>query len=141
MPRLSVKFVSQDLPTEFESLVRLFPPSAIRDEIDYENTQAMIDSLVSIARPSKGQIKYLETLSQLFEKYEEEHYPIETSDLTPLEMVKHLMEEHGMNASALGSLLGQRSLGSKIMRGERELSKAHIRRLADHFGVSTDLFL
>lgn len=141
MPRLTNKTSPGPLPNDFASLVRLYPPSAIRDAVDYENTQAMIDRLVSIPRLTKNQLRYLETLSQLFEKYEEEHYPIETADVTPLDMVRHLMEQHGMNASALGNLLGQRSLGSKVLRGERELSKAHIRKLAEHFGVSPALFL
>ena len=46
-----------------------------------------------------------------------------------------------MTASALGGLLGNRSIGSKLLRGERELSKAHIRRLCERFKVSADLFL
>jgi antitoxin component HigA of HigAB toxin-antitoxin module len=51
-----------------------------------------------------------------------------------------MLNEQDMGASDLGRLLGNRPLGSAILRGERELSKAHIRILADHFKVSTDLF-
>jgi antitoxin component HigA of HigAB toxin-antitoxin module len=46
-----------------------------------------------------------------------------------------------MTSSALGELLGHRSLGSKLLRGKRQLSKTHIRILADHFKVRADLFL
>jgi hypothetical protein len=42
---------------------------------------------------------------------------------------------------SLGALLGNRSLGSKILRGERELSKTHLRILADRFKVEAGLFL
>ena len=52
------------------------------------------------------------------------------------------MEQSGINGSRLGELLGgNRSLGEKILRGERELSKAYIRTLAAHFKVSPGLFL
>ena len=51
------------------------------------------------------------------------------------------MAARDTNASDLGRLLGERSLGPKILSGQRELSKAHIRKLADHFGVSAGLFL
>lgn len=48
-----------------------------------------------------------------------------------------------MTATDLSRLLGDesRSLGSRILRGERELSKAHIKALCKRFAVSADLFL
>ncbi|MBI4579745.1 MAG: hypothetical protein HY718_08590, partial [Planctomycetes bacterium] len=41
----------------------------------------------------------------------------------------------------LGEMLGNRSLGSKILRGERDLSKSHIRVLAKRFNVDPGLFI
>jgi antitoxin component HigA of HigAB toxin-antitoxin module len=46
-----------------------------------------------------------------------------------------------MNESDLGRLLGERSLGHKILKGDRQLSKAHIRRLSDYFKVDAGAFL
>jgi antitoxin component HigA of HigAB toxin-antitoxin module len=46
-----------------------------------------------------------------------------------------------MNASDLGRLLGQRELGPKILNGARSLSKRHIRKLSEYFGVTADTFL
>ena len=43
--------------------------------------------------------------------------------------------------SDLGNLLGNRSLGSKILRGEWELSKTRLRILADRFKIHVGLFL
>jgi len=51
-----------------------------------------------------------------------------------------MLKEQSLTGSDLGRLPGNRPLGGAILRGERELSKAHIRILADHFKVSTDLF-
>jgi antitoxin component HigA of HigAB toxin-antitoxin module len=41
----------------------------------------------------------------------------------------------------LGRLLGNRALASLILNGHRQLSKSHIRKLADYFKVSPALFL
>ena len=129
------------LPGRFKDLVSLFPPRAVRDEADYDNTIEMLDALTSTARRTKGQDEYLNTLAVLVEAHEDEHYPIDTSHVAPLDSLEHLVAESGMNASRLGDLLGNRSLGSKLLRGERQLSKAHIRALCRHFRVKPELFL
>ena len=41
----------------------------------------------------------------------------------------------------MGRLLGNRALASLILNGHRQLSKAHIRKLANHFKISAALFL
>lgn len=128
------------LPGRFEELVALMPPRAIQDEVQYDNTIEMLDRLTSLPRMTKGQEQYLETLSVLVEAYENEHHAIADSG-SPIGVLKHLLESNDMNASQLGELLGNRSLGSKILRGERELSKAHIRLLAERFKVNPALFL
>jgi antitoxin component HigA of HigAB toxin-antitoxin module len=58
-----------------------------------------------------------------------------------LDLLKFLLEENSMNASDLGRLLGNRQLGSAVLRGNRQLSKTHIRKLCERFRVSADLFL
>ena len=78
-------------------------------------------------------------LTVLIDDYEERRYPIPKA--SPQQVLKHLMEAHDMTASGLGRLLGDRSLGPKVLAGDRELSKSHIRALAEHFGVRADLFL
>lgn len=55
--------------------------------------------------------------------------------------LRFLLESHGMSASDLGRLLGDRALGTRILNGKRELSKAHIKTLAAHFQVSPAVLL
>jgi antitoxin component HigA of HigAB toxin-antitoxin module len=136
-----IKIQSEKLPAKFADLVRLFPPQAIHDEVGYANTQEMIDRLTSLPRLTTGQAEYLETLTILFEAYEKEHEQIETRHLAPLDVLKFLLESNGMSGSDLGRLLGNRELGPKILNGSRQLSKTHIRRLADRFKVDASLFL
>ncbi len=100
----------------------------------------LIRSPYPLRRPSKGQQQYLETLSVLVEAYENDQHALDRGQ-SPLEILKHLLDSKSMNASQLGELLGNRSLGSKILRGERGLSKGHIRTLAKRFTVSPAVFL
>jgi len=87
----------------------------------------------------QGEVDYLDTLAQLIASYERDRWPFPRP--TPLRMLKHLMEARGMGTGDLARLLGSPSAASMILRGQREMSKTHIRKLADHFSVSTDLFL
>jgi HTH-type transcriptional regulator/antitoxin HigA len=131
----------KDLPTDYDELVRMLPPRAIHDEAAYENTQQIVDALTSVPRMSRGQSEFLETLSVLMQAYEQENHQVDTSHLTPLDMLKFLMEQHGVTPSQLGKLVGSASLASMILRGERELSKAKIILLAKRFNVDPGVFL
>jgi HTH-type transcriptional regulator / antitoxin HigA len=130
------------LPARFEDLVQLMPPQAIRDDVDYENTLEMVDRLMASGKLGKGQSLYLETLVQLVQGYEAGHHAIETSDISGLDSLKHLLDESGMNASDLARLLEVHpSMGSKILRGERSLTVEHLRKLCDRFKVNPRLFM
>ena len=133
---------TQPLPAKFEQLVQMMPPQAVQDEVQYANTLEVIDRLMALSKPTKGQALYLETLVQLVQAYEAEHHAIDTTSLTGLDSLKHLLEENQMNASDLARLLGVHpSLGSKILKGERSLTVDHIRKLAEQFKVNPGLFL
>jgi HTH-type transcriptional regulator/antitoxin HigA len=128
------------MPKTFSGLCRLHPPRPVHNETDYDNAIEMLDSLVGF-KLNQEQLDYLEVLTTLVGAYEDEHHAIDTSNISGLDSLKHLLEQNDMTASDLGNLLGNRSLGSKILRGERELSKAHLRILAERFKVDAGLFL
>jgi HTH-type transcriptional regulator / antitoxin HigA len=129
-------------PGRFVDIVHVMPPQAIQDESAYENTLAVIDRLMRIPKLTKGQSLYLETLLQLVQAYEASHHAIDTSGLSGLDSLKHLLVENGMSASDLARLLGiHPSMGSKILRGERSLTVDHLRKLCERFKVEPRLFM
>jgi len=75
------------------------------------------------------------------EDYEKYAQAVDLKALTVADILKSLMAGRGMTASDLGPLLGQREVGTKILKGQRALRKSHIARLAKHFHVSTHLFI
>jgi HTH-type transcriptional regulator / antitoxin HigA len=130
-----------EMPKTYVALVKLMPPRTIHDDVDLENVTEIVDRLAVLDHPTKDQADYLETLATLVAAYENERHQFDLSKTGPLETLKFLLEEHGLNASDLGRILGQRQLGSAILRGDRQLSKAHIAKLAAFFGVSSAVFL
>jgi HTH-type transcriptional regulator / antitoxin HigA len=126
----------KQMPRTYQELVKLHPPRTIHDDVDLENVVEIVDRLAVLDHATKDQADYLETLSTLVAAYEDARHPIDVSPLGPLQTLKFLLQEHGLNASDLGRILGQRQVGSAILRGDRQLSKTHIVKLAAHFGVS-----
>ncbi|HWL93715.1 MAG TPA: helix-turn-helix domain-containing protein [Phycisphaerae bacterium] len=132
----------RSLPSEFGDLVGVMPPRAIMDDTQYEDVLDMIDQLMRIRRLSRGQAAYLETLVQLVQAYEASRHAIDTSGITGLDALKHLVAENHMTAADLAMVLGVHvSMGSKILKGERALTVGHVKALAARFKVSPEVFL
>src|SRR5271170_287004 len=129
-----------DMPKNYAGIVAIFPLRPIHDKVDLENATEITDAMAGHDL-TPDQEDYFDVLVTLIEHYERAHVPQPKLHHDALGNLKFLMEQHGMNASDLGRLLGQRELGSKLVRGERELSKAHIRKLAEHFHVSPAVFV
>jgi antitoxin component HigA of HigAB toxin-antitoxin module len=52
------------------------------------------------------------------------------------------LNEHGLSAADLARILGaSRNLGAMILRGDRNLTLPHIRKLSAHFKVSPEVFV
>lgn len=124
-----------DIPESYAELVGLFMPRPLHDDVDYRNALAVLDAMAGFEM-NADQEDYFEAIATFVEKYEARHHAMDDAKLSPVELVRSLLAEHEMTESDLGRLLGDRSLGHRILSGERELSKAHIRILAGHFSLS-----
>jgi HTH-type transcriptional regulator/antitoxin HigA len=128
---------------DYLGLVKRFPLIPIRSEGHLNDAFRLIDELSAIdeEKLSDGQADYLLVLTDLVEKFEDEHHSISSGFEDGIEALAYLLEQHGMTASDLGRLLGNRQIGAAILRRSRQLSKTHVVKLARHFNVSTDLLL
>ena len=108
--------VVRHLPKTYTALVAVLPPRPIHDDVELANATEMIDRLAGFAL-NADQEDYLEAISTFVETYEAARFPIDDSPLTPLVALKTLLAEHDMNASDLGRLLGNRTLGAPILSG------------------------
>ncbi len=113
-------------------------PRAIHNEKEYRRYLIRAEDLLSRKR-STAEGCYLELLSVLIERYEEEREPIRAPE--PLEALKELMVANSMSQATLAKLLGSSGIASEVLSGKRSLSKTHIKRLSRVFSVSADLFV
>lgn len=114
-------------------------PHAIHTDREHRRYLARIEQLLSMKKRSAAEDRYLELLSVLIERYEEERDPIEAPQ--PLAALKELMAANGISQAELSRLLGSSGIASEVLSGKRALSKAHIRKLANLFNVSADVFI
>ena len=129
------------LPKEYAGLCRLLIPRPIHDQLDFENVTEITDAMAGHALTA-DQEDYFDLLCRLIEDYEKEHTNLDTPKITARDALKHLLDAHNLTAADLSRLLGvHRTLGPMILRGDRQLTLAHVRTLAKHFSVSADLFL
>lgn len=110
-----------------------------RNEAEYEKQLAFVDELMQLSRLKKDAdvTSLLQLVSSNIASYENLRYP--AKKVSPVEMLKFIMEEHNLGQSDLPEI-GSQSLVSKILKGERQLTLEHIRHLSKRFGVSPAVF-
>ena len=125
---------------DYLELVRLFPPRMIRDDAELDRAIAVVDELLDRPKRSSDEREYLAVLGLLIEDYERTH--VELPGVTGVELLRHLMEENGLTQSDLAPLFGgNRSIVSEVLHGKRGLALSHVQRLAEYFGLPSDLFI
>jgi HTH-type transcriptional regulator/antitoxin HigA len=124
-------------------LIKRFPLRPLRNDADAERAGDVLATLAARgeANLDSGERDYLDALTLIVQAYEERRRPLPPDRRTPLQRLKYLMRESKMKPVHLGDLVGGRSQASLILNGKRELSKANIRALSDHFKLDAGYFL
>ena len=126
--------------TPYQALLVDFTPRPIRSERSYKATLRQVDRLMKKARPTRAEREMLALLAMLVEQYESAEYP--TPSVPPDRMLAHLIEAKGVRAADVAKATGiHRSTLSAVLAGRRSLSKGHVVKLAEYFGVSPAVFL
>lgn len=139
MRKTSHKISFTDIPPDYAALVAMFPPRPIHDSVDYHNTLEVVMAMAG-HKLTRDQDDYLTILSEIILHYDRDHDQPRKRG-TPHQRLRYLVKEANLSASDLGRLLGNRGMGSLFLSGKRGLSKANIRKLAEHFKVRADYFL
>jgi HTH-type transcriptional regulator / antitoxin HigA len=121
-------------------LVRRFPLKPIKDDREHEQAVEIIQELIG-RKLDVGASNYLDTLILLVNKYEDENHTPMGPNLSPQEALRAIMNANGMSQAEMGKVIGSESAVSMFLKGERGLSKAHIKALVSRFRVDASLFL
>lgn len=115
-------------------------PEVIGSDQELERAEQIVIGLLSKGeRLSPEEEKLLELVSDLIEKYEDEHYPVPSSE--PADVLRFLMDDRGLKQSDLLPIFGSSGIASEVVNGKRSISKTHAKKLADFFNVSVELFI
>ena len=113
----------------------------IRNDADYERVVAFMNSLLDVVGDDEAHelADLLDLVGQLVEDYEGTRHVI--PDAAPHEVLRFLLDQHGLKQSDLAAEIGGQSVVSDILSGKRAINARQAKALAARFGVSPVAFL
>jgi HTH-type transcriptional regulator/antitoxin HigA len=114
----------------------------IRNERDFVRMKRLMETLLDKVGNDEGHslADLLDVVSTLVAQYEDQTLG-ERFDASPNEVLRVLMEEHGLKQSDLRQEIGTQGVVSEILGGERTINIRQAKALANRFGVSPLVFL
>jgi HTH-type transcriptional regulator/antitoxin HigA len=110
----------------------------IRDDAGHAAALREIERLWGAAEGTRDGDR-LEILTTLVEAYEEARFSIELPD--PIAAIRFRLEQIGAESSSLIGILGSRTRVYEVLRGDRPLSLAMIRRLNEKLKIPADVLI
>jgi len=119
----------------------------IKDNDHYEETLALLEALLqeaedSLDDPLNAIIDMLSSSIETFENTDKELVEFEERAMqqpTDLAVIRLLMEQYNLGTNDLPEI-GSKSMVSRVLSGERSLSKNHIKALSERFNIDPGLF-
>jgi HTH-type transcriptional regulator / antitoxin HigA len=109
----------------------------IDSDAELARARALVDRLMKSDEPAD--LARLQAQARLIAAYEETKWPRRPPGTA--EMIRYLMDQHGLTRADLVPLLGTPSRVSEILRGKKGLSMTMVQRLRARFRVPADLLL
>ena len=109
----------------------------IDSDAELARARALVDRLWDSDDPAD--IARLQAQARLIAAYEESKWPRRPPSTADL--IRHLMDQHGLTRADMVPILGTPSRVSEVLRGKKGLSMAMVQRLRARFRVPADLLL
>jgi HTH-type transcriptional regulator/antitoxin HigA len=123
---------------EYGRLLRKFAPRVIRTEkANEEYTGALYALDRRSASLTRAEKELAQLLTLLIEDFELKRYKLPRAK--PLEILRFLMDQHGLKQKDLADVYGTGSIVSEVLSGKRKLNRKHIQRLSERFHVSPEV--
>ena len=110
----------------------------IRNAKDHHRALHEIERLWGAGQGSRDGDR-LEVLAALVDAYERMHFPIDPPN--PIDAIRFRLEQEGLDQRALIGVIGSRTRVYEVMRGDRGLSLAMIRRLHQRLGIPAEVLI
>jgi HTH-type transcriptional regulator / antitoxin HigA len=114
-------------------------PSVIASEAQNREYLARMSELTRQSRHTAEELAYMKLLATLIENFERSRYHFDDPD--PVAIIRELMEANGLKQKDMLEILGgHESVVSEILNKKRSLTRNHIMRLSEKFGISPAVF-
>jgi HTH-type transcriptional regulator/antitoxin HigA len=125
--------------SEYASLSTSTLPSVIASEAENDRYISVLEELDRKgSRMSASERRMAQLLTLLIEDFEEKHYAFEAA--SAIDVLHELMLANNLKQKDLVDIFATPSIVSEVLRGKRQLTTEHIRRLSRRFHVSPEVF-
>jgi HTH-type transcriptional regulator/antitoxin HigA len=109
----------------------------IDSDAELARARAFVDRLWESDKA--GDVARLQAQARLIAAYEESKWPRRRPSTADL--IRHLMDQHGLTRADLIPILGTPSRVSEVLAGKKELSMTMVQRLRTRFRVPADVLI
>jgi len=109
----------------------------IDSDAELVRARKLVDKLMASNEPAD--IARLAAQARLIAAYEESKWPRRMPRTS--EIIRYLMDQHGLSRADMIPILGTESRVSEVLRGKKGLSMTMVQRLRARFRVPADLLL
>jgi HTH-type transcriptional regulator/antitoxin HigA len=109
----------------------------IDSDAELARARVLVERLMASDDPTD--VARLAAQARLIAAYEETRWPRQRPSTA--EIIRYLMDQHGLTRADLVPLLGMPSRVSEVLRGRKELSMTMVQRLHARFRVPAELLL
>ena len=109
----------------------------IDSDAELARARALVDQLMGSEDPAD--VARLRAQARLIAAYEQEKWPPRPPKAA--DIIRYLMEQHGLTRADLVPLLGTASRVSEVLGGHKNLSLSMVQRLRARFHIPADLLL
>ena len=109
----------------------------IDSDAELARARALVDQLWDSQDPAD--VARLQAQARLIAAYEDSKWPRRPPSTA--ELIRHLMDQHGLTRADMIPILGTASRVSEVLRGKKELSITMVQRLRARFRVPADFLI
>ena len=114
---------------------------AIHSEREFKRVVKFMNGLLDVVGDDETHelAGLLDVVGRFVEEYEDAHHPL--PDSAPHQVLRFLLDQHGLKQADLATEIGGQSVVSDILNGRRTVNARQAKALGARFGVSAAVFL
>jgi antitoxin component HigA of HigAB toxin-antitoxin module len=126
---------------DYGILLEEIKPQVPHADEQYQYLLERLSAFVLRENLSEAEEKVVELLTLLVREYERTRFE-KIEKALGIDIVKYLMEHQGLkNKDLVPSVFETESVASAVLKGSRGLTLRHVKRLAERFNLSADVFI